>query len=72
MDFAAGAHDIKKGIKAASDASYILRYTKIVDADNLLVAYFRTGSVRMDHGMDSDAGNPFADKSAWLEYRTTF
>lgn len=72
MDFAAGAHDIKKNIKGAADASYILRYTKIVDADNLLVAYFRTGAVRMDNGMDKASGNPFADKSAWLEYRTSF
>jgi len=72
MAFAPGAHDIDKKVKGTTDASYILRYTKIVSQDNLLVAYFRTGSVRMDSGMDKTAGDPFAEKSAWLEYRTTF
>jgi hypothetical protein len=72
MPFAPGAHDIKKDINSVSDAACILRYTKIVDQDNLLVAYFRTGSVRLDHGMDKAAGDPFAEKSAWLEFRSTF
>ncbi len=72
LPFAPGVHDIAKNIKGTADQSYVLRYTKIVDQDNLIVAYFRTGSTRMDSGMDSDSGDPFADKSAWLEYRSTF
>jgi hypothetical protein len=71
-DFTAGAQDIKKDIEGTSASSCIVRYTKIVDADHLLVAYFRTGALRLDNGMDNGSGNPFADKSAWLEVRTSF
>ncbi|MFQ6132980.1 MAG: hypothetical protein ACE5R4_13145 [Armatimonadota bacterium] len=73
VPFSAGIEDLpKKALTATRAASYLLRYTNIIDEEHLFVAYVQGGDMRLDQAEVKPGVNPFTDKKVWLELRTKF
>jgi len=73
VPFSVGIEDLpKKALTATRAASYLLRYTNVIDQEHLFVAYVQGGEMRLDQAEVKPGVNPFSDKKVWVELRTKF